>query len=385
MTLDIAKIFRNGHTHVQNGQPLPAESYTDERIGEQEVHAIFAASWCCVGVTDEVPEPGDVKTVTLGGAALLVARSDDGTVHVHHNYCRHRGMRLADGRCSGVKRLVCPYHGWTYGLDGQLLRTPHVGGVGKHDPSVVSGPQPKGLKPVRTAIWNHLIFVNVTGEAEPFDAFIAPLEHQWADYDLSQIHLAFQDSIVANCNWKLAVENFVDVYHLPFVHPGLNAYSDFGDHYYIQEPWLFGEGNADVCPDDSAVGKFADFRGLPDERRTTLEALCLFPNLLVTVTRDHLRVILVEPDGMHSCQERVFIFVNGRDAATSENLDDARVQLMRRFTAFNDEDLDIAAKLQMSMQSEFSEGCFSPAFDNAVRLFQVAYMERMSRALGSET
>ncbi len=385
MTTNEFESLRVCEAHVKNGKPLPAVAYTDEGLAGYETRSIFAASWCCIGVTDDVSEAGDVKPLVFGGAALLLTRSDDGTVHVHHNNCRHRGMQLAGEPCSNVKRLVCPYHGWIYGLDGQLLRTPHVGGVGRHGASDVAGGLPEGLKPVRSAIWNHLIFVNVSGDAEPFEKFIAPLERQWADYDLRHIHLAVRDSIAADCNWKLAVENFVDVYHLPFVHPGLNAYSDFGDHYYIHEARLFGEGNANVYPDDSAVDTFEDFPGLPGERRSTLEALCLFPNLLITITRDHLRVILVEPNGTHSCRERVYIFVNGRDAATSPELEDERQQLMRRFVAFNDEDLDIAGKLQTSMQSRFNDGCFSPAFDTAVRLFQAAYVECLGRARETET
>lgn len=366
--------------HANRVRPLPAVAYTDPDFHQRELRSVFFRNWVCIGVIDDVANPGDVLPVRCAGTNLLVTRTHEGSIHVLHNYCRHRGMQLADKPCNVRRNLVCPYHSWTYGLDGTLLRTPNIGGALKHDTLKADVELPTSLAKVRTEIWNRLIFVNLSGDAESFDRFIEPLNMQWIDYDFSRLKWATGATYDAACNWKLAVENFVDVYHLPTVHPGLNAYSSFTDHYYINNPKLFGEGNNNVQPDDLAVGKFPDFPGLPDARRTTLEALCLFPNLLVTITRDHFRIIIVEPDGTQQCEEHVHIFVNGEHAARSAELAAERQQLLDRFAEFNQEDLEITEKLQRSMNSRFRDGTFSPAFDQAVKLFQRSLIDDMETA-----
>ena len=372
-------IFNSCIDHSRRGKPLPAGAYTDESFFQQELACVFAAGWICIGVCNDVARVGDVFPISLAGSNLLITRADDNQIRVFHNYCLHRGMRLVDRACRNQKKLLCPYHSWLYKLDGSLIRTANIGGPQQHDSVACGMKLPEGLKLVRSAIWNGLIFADLSGNAQAFDGFIAPLAQQWVDYDFSLIHWATGATISAACNWKLAVENFVDVYHLPSVHQGLNAYSDYKDHYYIHQPTLFGEGNDNVNPDDIAVGEFDDFPNLPESRNTTLEALALFPNLLITVTRDHLRVIIVDPQGPNLCTERIHIFVNGEDAATNPGLQQQRQQLMQRFTDFNDEDLEITRRLQNSMQSSFSEGNFSPFFDESVRLFHVALVDALQQ------
>ncbi len=349
---------------------LPSEAYCDPGFLAAEEQHVFSRSWICIGSLGDVAEAGDVHPVRLAGKGLIITRARDRTVRVFHNYCRHRGMRLVKEPCSRQSRLVCPYHAWSYRLDGSLARTPHIGGPDAHDAQALGIDLPDGLETVRSAVWHCLIFVDLSGNAVAFEDFIAPLANRWADYDFSLLRKSRGATYEIACNWKLAVENFIDVYHLPHVHPGLNSYSNMRDHYYILEKHLCGQGNADVLPDDRAAGRMPCFPNLPQEKQTTLEALCLFPNLLITVTCDHLRFIIVEPVGPGRCRERVEIYVVG-DQAMAPDLTEERQTLLERFAAFNSEDIEICQSLQESMQdSAYRLGAFSPFFDRAVKRFQ---------------
>lgn len=356
---------------------LPAQAYCDPGFLAAEEHYVFAKGWVCIGTLDDVAEAGDVRPVSVGGKNLIVTRARDGVPRVFHNYCRHRGMRLVKEPCSRQLRLVCPYHAWSYKLDGTLAQTPHIGGPDCHDAAALGIALPEGLEPVRSAVWHCLIFVDLSGAAASFEDFITPLAKRWADYDFSLLRKGEGASYDVGCNWKLAVENFIDVYHLPQVHPGLNKYNSMQEHYYVAEGRLFGQGNNNVLPDDRAVGRMPVFPNLPAKKRTTLEALCLFPNLLITVTGDHLRFIIVEPAGPRHCRERVEIYVVGDDALAPE-LAEERQTLLERFTAFNAEDVEICQNLQSSMQhSAYRQGAFSPFFDSSVRHFQDTVIKAM--------
>ena len=359
---------------------LQSTAYWDTAFFAAEARQVFARNWVCVATVDDVAETGDVRPVTVAGQTLIVTRAEDGAVRVFHNYCRHRGMKLVERPCRGMKRLVCPYHAWSYRLDGRLAGTPHIGGPNAHDPAAAGAVLPEGLAPVRSALWHHLIFVDLSGTAGPLDDLVAPLAGLWRAYDLSCLRKAVETTYEVACNWKLAVENFVDVYHLPTVHPGLNSYNAMDGHYYVvEQDRLFGQGNAHVHPDDRAVGRLPMFPDLPPERQTTLDAFCLFPNLLITVTCDHLRMILVEPLGPERCRERVLIYVAGA-AAMGPDLADARAALLERFAAFNDEDVAICERLQASMrESAYESGAFSPFFDRAVAHFQHRIAEALDR------
>ena len=348
---------------------LPAAAYTDAGFFEQEQQKLFARTWVCIGILDDIPEPGDAVPMRIAGQDLLLIRDSAGDVHVLHNYCRHRGHPLLKEPACGLKRLVCPYHAWAYDLDGTLKRAPHFDGAGEHRSGEGTAGMP-GLKPVRTGIWHRLVFVNLSGDAPSFDAFIAPLQRRWGAYDFSQLRHGKRLIYDVGCNWKLAIENFIDFYHLPTVHKGLNGYSAMQDHYVIREDGVFfGEGNDDYAPNDGAAGRLPKFPGLASELDSKTEALCLFPNLLITVFNDNLRIIIVEPLGSERCRERIHVFFTG-DSALNDDLAAVRETAVSRFLQFNDEDIEIIEALQSAFTgSGFDGGCFSPYFDQNIDHF----------------
>lgn len=348
---------------------LPADAYHGDAFFRLERQRLFAHQWFALGLAGDVPNPGDILPVSsASGRPLLMVRGEDGNLRVFHNYCRHRGMRLVDETRSGQQRIVCPYHAWCYDLSGALVRRPHYGGFGIHEHDPRDGP---GLDPVRSAVWNQVVFVNLDPEAPDFEQAIAPLDRRWAYYDFSRLVHGASLSFEVPANWKLAVENFIDIYHVPYVHPALNSYLPMQEHYFVKEgEHVVGQGSAAYAPRDEGAGRLPEFPDLNAEQAATIEALSVFPNLLVTVFSDNLRFILIEPTGPGTCRERVEIFFAG-EAALAPALAAERETVVARFPAFNREDVDLVGRLQQSFESAaFERAHFSEFFDANVHHFQ---------------
>jgi choline monooxygenase len=228
--------------HAANG--LPNDHYTDAAVFDEERQAVLFDNWAGLAVGADVPEAGDAKPVTFLGMPLLLVRDRSGQVRVFQNICRHRGMILVEEPRKIEGAIRCPYHSWCYSTEGKLVSTPHVGGPGQN---TVDGIDKNllGLIEVRSHIWMDVVWINVSGTAAPFEQANADLLARWAEFD-KPLHHGGADSRFAlevNCNWKLAVENYCESYHLPWIHPGLNSYSRLEDHYHIEAAGQFsGQG-----------------------------------------------------------------------------------------------------------------------------------------------
>ena len=188
-------------------------SYTSAEEMRREGTQIFARSWVCVGHVADIAAPGDFTVESILDTGVLIARRDDGEVHAFHNRCRHRGHPVAEGRGSTL-RFTCPYHAWTYSLDGALLRAPHTQGVDGVDLDQL------GLRPIRVEIVAGAIFVNLDDEAPSFDECHPGLRAEiesWAPAgdDMTNV---FESPTVHRANWKASVENFSECYHCGPVH-----------------------------------------------------------------------------------------------------------------------------------------------------------------------
>ncbi|MGH8241151.1 MAG: aromatic ring-hydroxylating oxygenase subunit alpha, partial [Steroidobacteraceae bacterium] len=259
---------------------FPGELFTDPLFFAVERERVFMRTWLCVGLSSDVPRHGHVHPVEILNVPLLVVR-DGGAVRVFHNVCSHRGARLVNEPCGGRVRVVCPYHGWTYGLDGSLLKTPHVAGakVHQHDDW---DPKTLGLVPVRCAEWAGHVFVDLSGDAGSFESWIEPIAARLAlppDVDLARDQDLAQRLEVAT-DWKIIVENFVESYHLPWVHHELNRvnpmerhYQILGGHYYL------GQGGDDYEGQQLYGAELPTLR--KGGNRSDYEALYIFPNLIL--------------------------------------------------------------------------------------------------------
>ncbi len=195
----------------QAGYALPGALYQDPQVYECEIRAIFLKSWLYVGHQSRIPARGDYFLFEIAGESVIVVRDVDGQINALLNVCRHRGSRICDEPEGHEPRLVCRYHGWTYGLDGSLraaARTPEG-----FDRSQF------GLRRLRTKVFAGLIFVNFDAGAAPFDAIERDLEEPLRPYRLERTKVAHRQNYAIASNWKLAVENYCECYHCQPAHP----------------------------------------------------------------------------------------------------------------------------------------------------------------------
>ncbi len=358
---------------IGEARGLPNAAYTSEAFAAVERDGVLARGWTCIGVGAWVPRPGDLRPLQLMGLPLLLLRDRDGALRVFHNVCSHRGLRLVSAPCRARGLIRCPYHSWSYALDGSLKATPSIGGPGSN--SCAGFDRSKhGLKPVRVAQWCDAVFADLSGEAPPFEDFIAPLAARWRAFDPQRLRHGGDDSrfsIELACNWKLAVENYCEAYHLPWIHPALNQYSRLEDHYPIAEAGqMAGQGSTAYRPSLSADGRaFPIHPGLPAQWDGAAEYLALFPNVLFGVHADHFFTVVLEPLGPARTREHFEIYYFD-EAALGDACADLRAANTRQWQTVFEEDRGVVEGMQAGRASPaFDGGAFSPAMDGATHCF----------------
>jgi choline monooxygenase len=199
---------------------LPAAWYCDPAVYEAERSAIFAKTWQFIGPEAEFARPGDYRAVQVAGYRLFVIRERSGTLRAFHNLCPHRAAPLltdGDGHCDILR---CRYHGWTFATDGRLVATPNFGEAGWFDK------KSHGLIPVRVETWRGLVFATLDAQAVPLVEFLGDLPALLEPYPIESFGKLDQAEFAMECNWKTYTDNFVEGYHIPGIHPSLNAAVD---------------------------------------------------------------------------------------------------------------------------------------------------------------
>ena len=357
---------------VATAKGLPNKHYIDPGTAKIERDKVFFANWAGLAFGKDVVEPGHAKPVDFMGIPLLIVRDNDGTLRVFQNTCRHRGMILVEkaGPIRGVIR--CPYHSWCYSLEGNLITTPHVGGPGKNTAKEIKRDE-LGLIEIRSHVWQDIIFVNISGDALPFEEANHDLLQRWKEFDKPTFHGGEESSfeLEVKCNWKLAVENYCESYHLPWIHPGLNSYSKLEDHYHIVNPGKFsGQGTTVYNPrlDDSGRN-FENFDGLDKKWNTCAEYISFYPNVLLGVHRDHFYGILLQPVDHENTIERVEIYY-AKESSLSDNLKDLREKNAVLWEDIFREDIFVVEGMQRGRSGvKFDGGKFSPAMDEPTQNF----------------
>ncbi len=369
---DISQI-KNVMQPVATARGLPNAFYTDAAVHEQEKQLVFHKNWTCIGFGKDVTEPGFAKPVNHLGMPLVMVRGQDGMLRVFQNVCRHRGMILVDEPKQVKGVISCPYHAWCYELNGKLRATPHVGGPGNNvDPNIDRATL--GLLEVRSHVWMDLVFVNVTGDAPDFEAAMAPLKARWSEFMDKPIFHGGTDSsfkLDVKTNWKLAVENYCESYHLPWIHPGLNSYSRLEDHYHINEPGQFsGQGSIVYNPklDDSGRA-FKNFDGLSEKWNEGAEYIALYPNLLLGIHRDHYFAILIEPVAHDQSIEHIEIYYTD-EAMLGDEWADLREKNAALWKEIFMEDIFVVEGMQTGRAAPgFDGGKFSTVMDEPTHTF----------------
>ena len=284
---------RTTESYVAGAKTLPQRYFVSDEVFAREQEAIFEAQWVCVGHQSEVARAGDYMLADVVGESLIVVRDQQATIRTFYNVCRHRGTRLTEEQSGHCAAIQCPYHAWTYALDGRLIGAPQM----EDAPGFSKTDYP--LKPANLALWEGFIFVNLSETALPLAQVFAPLTGKFAHWNLPQLRSAKRVEYDVQANWKLIFENYSECYHCPGVHPMLSKVSpyDSAENDLCEGPFLGGfmtiaegasltmSGNACARP----VGAIAS------EDHARVFYYSIFPNILLSMHPDYVMVHQIWP------------------------------------------------------------------------------------------
>jgi Rieske 2Fe-2S family protein len=274
---------------------LPRTAYVDPAVFEWERRHFFGGGWMCVGRSDQVAEPGGQRAEAVGEGGVLLVRDEHGVLRAFANTCRHRGHELLPcGTATQQKVIICPYHSWTYGLDGSLRAAAGF----KNQPGFAA--RLWGLNELPVAEWHGLVFVDGSATAPPLADSLATLEDVIARYELERLVVAGQHDYETTANWKILTENYHECYHCPVIHPELCRVSPprSGENYPAGGMWVGGwmdlrDGMATMSLDGASHG--AALRGLDAKGLRTVIYVNIFPNVLLSLHPDYVMVHRLVP------------------------------------------------------------------------------------------
>jgi choline monooxygenase len=363
---------------------LPNVAYTSETFFRYERDAVLARTWVGVAFADTIPQRPFALPVEFMGLPLLVVRDRHGTLRVFHNVCSHRGTKLVDCPTEVRGLITCRYHCWSYSTSGALKGTPHLGGVDQHhregfDKGI------HGLKPVRSALFLGILFINLSGDAPEFETHNLALRQRAEAFlgsgGWSQLHPGVSDArltLSAACNWKLAVENYCEAYHLPWVHPELNSYSRLEDHYCFLGEDFAGQGSLAYRGSEIAGVHLPRLPAWPLDRLQVAEYPTLYPNVLLGFQADHAFAILLTPEAPDRTREELRILYVA-EGATSESYQPCRAATLAAWRIVFEQDIPAVEQMQLGRASPgYDGGVFSPVMDAATHHFHAWMARRLS-------
>ena len=353
---------------VAEGSGLPnlAYTYADYYVLEQQT--VFRNNWVFAGFAHQLQDVGDMLPVEIAGQPLVLVKDENNEIRAFHNVCRHRGAKLVtEGKNS--RKFICPNHSWSYSLEGKLIARPHFYGGEKHDVNKQNC-HPADLQAVACETWFDWVFVNISGDAPEFTTSIQPIIDKIEGYDLSE--LAYADSLEFNikANWKLAIENFIEPYHVFSCHPWLNNFVGMDERYapdYDNKVLLCGYEFKKTDP--ARGGQLPWFPNLPKEKQNRGDWFVLFPNFAFEIFPDQVDVFIATPTGPDSCRETIALYFVG-EAVSAKKYAKARAHVIQNWNDLNHEDIGVIERMQAGRYSDgFEGGVLSPYWDQVQQHF----------------
>jgi Rieske 2Fe-2S family protein len=293
-TKDGSNFRKTAATFQSGAETLPQRYFVSTEIFAEELQKIFAANWVLVGHQSQLAGPGDYFLAEVAGESLIVAKDQRSTIRAFYNVCRHRGARLCEEQNGHAAAIQCPYHAWTYALDGRLLGAPHM----DETPEFNKAEYP--LKPARLGLWEGFIFLNLAPKAfgASLEKWFEPLGRKFSPWNPAELRSAKRIEYDVRANWKLMFQNYSECYHCLGVHPELSKISpyDSAENDLTEGPFLGGfmriasgksltmSGNACALP----VGNFGD------EDFRFVFYYSIFPNMLLSLHPDYVMVHRLE-------------------------------------------------------------------------------------------
>jgi len=347
---------------------LPAKSYTDNDFWIKECDTVLSNGWLFVGFVHEFKKVGDVQPIFIAGKPILLIKNENEEIKAFHNVCSHRCLKLVNEKKNIGKLIRCPYHAWSYDLQGNLKAAPHIGGTNNHKPKGFNFKE-HGLKPIRIHIWNDWIFINLNGKAKKFIEYAKPLFSKFKDLDFNKLkYTATLDFGKINTNWKFLIENFIEPYHVQFVHK-TTTNQPLKDHYTIVDGMCYGSG-VDVKEEDSKNSKVLS---------VSSKYLSLFPNFIIgTYYPNQVGVYLNIPINPNTTIQKRIIYTVDGSKMSKEDIDITK----KIWWSVHKEDHEMCERLQEGRSSPASNegGLLSPHWEDGVKAFQKLIIQSMKNS-----
>ncbi|HEV8525529.1 MAG TPA: aromatic ring-hydroxylating dioxygenase subunit alpha [Terriglobales bacterium] len=366
--LDILASY-NDSLPLDQAWTIPGSWYTDERIAGLERQAVFAQTWQVVGRTDQVEKAGQYVTAEVAGEPVVVVRGNDQRLRAFFNVCRHHAAAVVTEPEGCASLLRCPYHGWTYSLEGALKGIPEFDGVSGYDRSA------NGLVPIHVDTWEKFVFVNLHSDPAPLGEFLGGLVERARPLDLSSLNFVARRSYTLNCNWKVFVDNYLDGgYHVPHLHKGLNSVLDYV-HYRIE--------NIDRCCVQSSPMKpsdVADSATAAARKGDYAYYLWQYPNFMINWYEGYMDTNLVQPLAIDRCLV-VFDFYFADISEANQDYIRQSIEISDRVQG---EDLGICESVQKGLSSRaYKAGRLSVRREAGEHLFHRLLASDLKNAVGS--
>ena len=356
----------NDQKPLEHAFTIPASWYVDERIAELERQSVFSRSWQVVARADQVRQPGQFVAAQLAGEPLVAVRGADNQLRAFYNVCRHHAAAVVTEAEGKANILRCPYHGWSYGLDGSLKGAPEFEGVcGFYHAE-------NGLIPVQVADWEQFVFVNLDTNVGPLRTFLGRLMQRVLPLNLGALQFFERRTYGLNCNWKVFVDNYLDGgYHVPHLHKALNSVLDYKQYTIECEDRYCLQSSPMVASDVDAAAAAT---------RTGDRAWYFwqYPNFMINLYAGYMDTNLVLPDGVDRCKVIFdFYFDDVSEEAAERNRQSIAVG-----ERVNDEDVGICQSVQRGLHSRaYGAGRLSVRREAGEHLFHRLLASDLKRGL----
>lgn len=389
--------FTEESTYAETRRPAPVartlipDAYTSEEFFALERERVFGTSWVAVGCTDRLRHPGDVLVAEVAGRSIFVVRTRAGELRAFYNVCRHRGTQLLRPDETQVGRWIrCPYHSWAYDYEGACVGTPMF------DDSRIPEEQRAafdmsegaafdrrdyGLLSVAVDSWGPLVFANLADDPPPLADHLGDLPQRSAGYRLSDWTIARVGHYEIAANYKLVAENFMEYYHLPWVHPGLVKVSPIEAHYRWQGAGMYcGFCTTPIAPDTDDGGwggGLSPISDLTEDDAQSARFAWVFPNVAVNIMPNHVFLIHAQPAAPGFTRETTYLLIHPQ-AIEHADVDSAVDQLAAFWDSVNREDIDIVERVQQGLDTTpFPGGRLCYRFEEPLHRFQNMVIDHM--------
>ena len=342
---------------IECASTLPSNYYVNPELLTVEKRKIFWRTWQIAGRSEQVRNAGDYITVDLLGEPLVIVRGSDEVLRGFYNVCRHRAGPAAEG-CGSRKVFRCGYHGWTYSLDGRLVNAPEMEGVANFCAEELR------LRPIQVGEWEGQVFVNLDPDAPPLLNALRELLEQAGKYRFGEMQMRGRREYYMQCNWKVYIDNYLEGYHLPSVHPSLNRELDYGNY----TTTLFANHSLQFSPIRGPENESTtDRRYKQAEGDLSAEYFWIFPNWMLNCYPDNVSLNIVLPTGPETCVA-IFEWYFPRDQETAID------ETMRFSDEIQLEDGHICEVVHRNLKSQsYDAGRYSVKQEKGVHHFHLLY------------